>query len=188
MLRTELDVIPALRELGPNRRLNWREAWSVAERQAIRLLELTAVTEPPVHSFIITALPGISVDYADEWPTAGGAIEHYGGWRIVIRASDPPARKRFTLFHEFKHVIDDRQVDRMLYDSPGGRTAGEKAETICNYFAACALMPRRWIKRDWGHGIQSLEELTRRYCVSEEAMVYRLHDLGLWEAIPRVQP
>jgi Zn-dependent peptidase ImmA (M78 family) len=61
----------------------------------------------------------------------------------------------------------------------------QRAESICDYFAACVLMPRVWIKRDFGQGIQTIDALARRYQVSTVAMRYRLEQLGLYMPAPR---
>ena len=55
----------------------------------------------------------------------------------------------------------------------------KRAERLCNYFAACLLMPRPWVKHDYYGGLQRPRALARRYYVSEEAMDTRLRELGL---------
>jgi Zn-dependent peptidase ImmA (M78 family) len=172
------DVIAALRALLPSRDLTWSEAHSVAERQATALLQLLHIDEPPVPQFVISSLPGIVVDRRLGWPTSGMAVQARSHWRIVIRADEPRQRQRFSLAHEFKHVLDDPIIDRLhAHLSPALRA--ERIERLCNYFAACLLMPRAWVKRDWCHGMQRPRALAQRYYVSTEAMTTRLSELGL---------
>ena len=178
LLAGQPDVIADLRALMPARAVTWSEAYSVAERQAARLLELMCVSEPPVPMFVISSLPGVTVDRMAAWPTSGMAIAHGSGWRIVLCADEPRQRQRYSLAHELKHVLDDPVVEQLF-----GHLAPEKrerrAETLCNYFAACLMMPRAWIKRDFCNGLQAPEDLARRYFMSRPAMQLRLDELGL---------
>jgi hypothetical protein len=177
-LVADSDVIAQLRALAPKRAVTWSEEHSIAERQAALLLDLANIDEPPVPQFIISSLPGILVDWRPDWPTSGMAVQATTHWRIVIRANEPRWRQRFSLAHEFKHVLDDpviEQVHRHL--APEKRN--ERAERLCNYFAACLLMPRPWVKHDWFGGVQNVRLLARRYYVSMAAMTTRLSELGL---------
>lgn len=172
------DVIAALRALLPARGVTWSEAHSVAERQAVALLRLLHIEEPPVPQFVVSSLPGIVVDRRAGWPTSGMAVRTDSHWRIVLKADEPRQRQRFSLAHEFKHVLDDPIIEQLhRHLSADGRQ--ERIERLCNYFAACLLMPRAWIKRDWCAGFQNPRELARRYFVSTEAMTTRLSELGL---------
>ncbi len=177
-LVADRDVIAALRALLPARTVTWAEEHSVAERQATALLRLLHIEEPPVPQFVISSLPGIVVDRRADWPTSGMAVRVPSHWRIVLKADEPRQRQRFSLAHEFKHVLDDPVIERLhTHLTPPERH--ERAERLCNYFAACLLMPRAWIKRDWCRGLQRPGALARRYYVSREAMTTRLSELGL---------
>lgn len=172
------DVIAALRALLPTRGVTWSEAHSVAERQATAMLRLLHIEEPPVPQFVISSLPGIVVDRRAGWPTSGMAVRADSHWRIVLKADEPRQRQRFSLAHEFKHVLDDPIIDRLhVHLTPA--TRAERIERLCNYFAACLLMPRAWVKRDWCRGVQRTRDLARRYYVSTDAMDTRLSELGL---------
>jgi hypothetical protein len=87
-LVADVDVIASLRRLLPGRALTWAEAHSVAERQAVRLLKLLSITEPPVPQFVISSLPGIVVEWREDWPTSGMAVRCRTHWRIVLKAGD----------------------------------------------------------------------------------------------------
>lgn len=127
---------------------------------------------------VISSLNGIVVDRRPNWPIAGMAVRGPHHWRIVLNADEPRQRQRFSLAHEFKHVLDDPVIDRLYrHLSPVRRR--QRAERLCNYFAACLLMPRAWVKRDWYRGLQDPRELAGRYYVSLEAMRTRLSELGL---------
>jgi Zn-dependent peptidase ImmA (M78 family) len=186
-LIADSDVIAQLRVLQPCRPLSWSEAHSVAERQAALLLDLLFIAEPPVPQFVIASLPGIVVDWRQGWPTSGMAVRASDHWRIVLRADEPRWRQRFSLAHEFKHILDDTVI-RHLYRHLAPEGQHERAERLCNFFAACLLMPRPWVKHDWYGGQCNPWELARRYYVSLEAMTTRLSELGLTPMTLAVEP
>lgn len=175
---TKTNIIKELRSLCPDRPLDDLEARSVAERQALRLLRLTDTHEPQVPSEIITELPRLYVQRTHGLPSSGATMWSRGRWVIQLKAEDHPLRRRFSLAHELKHIIDHPFIDK-VYEPQPLFSSGERAETICDYFAACLLMPRPWIKTAWAHGIQRPAELTRLFGVSGAAMNYRLNQLGL---------
>lgn len=179
LLFPDRDVIADLRRMQPHRPLSWPEAKGVSERQALRLLDFFFIKGPPTPELVIACLADLSVDRRTGWPTSGMAI-HGGGrhWRIVINADEPPQRQRFSLAHEFKHVLDDPMIDRLHAHLPESERNG-RAERLCDYFAACLLMPRVWVKRDWCAGMQRIDDLAHRYYVSPAAMTNRLSDLGI---------
>lgn len=167
-----------LREMQPARPLTWDEAHSVAERQAALLLDVMGVDAPPVPQTVIADVPGIRIERRQGWPTSGMAVWSNTQWRIVLNGSDPMQRQRFSLAHEFKHVLDDPFVaDGSPYFLD--RQHKRHAERICNHFAACLLMPRPWVVQDWRGGTHDAPSLARRYHVSTEAMRRRLTELRL---------
>jgi hypothetical protein len=177
-------VIASLRDIVPIRPLRRTEAMSVAERQALRFLDLVGVHEPPVPERAIGELPRIEVRRATPFPVSGAADWSSGRWLIVLNGGEPIGRQRFSLAHEFKHVVDHRIVD-IIY---GGIPQDERAawiEQICDYFASCILMPRPWVKRVYGSGTQRLLPLAGRFAVSQTAMRVRLNQLGLVDPGPR---
>ncbi len=64
-------------------------------------------------------------------------------------------------------------------------SAEERAERMCDYFSACVLMPRAWVKRAWTRGHQDTDALAAMFNVSPAAMDRRLQDLGLIESRQR---
>jgi Zn-dependent peptidase ImmA (M78 family) len=169
----------------PIRALTTIEALSVAERQATRLLALSGVAEPPVPETVITRLPRIQVERIAPSPISGGAQWTQGRWLIILAGSEPLTRQRFSLAHEFKHVLDNPFI-HLLYPDARLMSAEDRAEHICNYFAACLLMPRPWVKRAWA-AKQNVPHLAWRFGVSHGAMSRRLTDLGLIEPVARCE-
>lgn len=107
---------------------------------------------------------------------------HWNGryWVITLSADEHPLRQRFSLAHEFKHVID-HTTTVFLYANRPYMSAYEQAERVADYFAACLLMPKRVVTRLWCQGHQNTAMLARMLQVSEPALRYRLDQLGLTE-------
>ncbi|MBV9487128.1 MAG: ImmA/IrrE family metallo-endopeptidase [Frankiaceae bacterium] len=175
-----------LRSVMPMRALTLSEAFAVAELQATKLLELLELRSPSVDIAKVAELPKIEVhlEPRHRMPTLAGFSQWSDGrWLIVINKDSVPGRRRFTLAHEFKHIIDHNAA-RIAYRNIGHgdkRRHDQQIELICNHFAACVLMPRTWVKRAWANGIQGEEELAGLFKVSVEAMHTRLVYLGFLE-------
>lgn len=182
------STITTLRALMPDRPLSYPEALTVAELQANRLLELSSITEPPVPNLIITDLPRLDVEYRDNLPMSGYTEWSSGRWHIVLNRSESPLRQRFSLAHEFKHLLDHPYISRSYADIQSMRPE-DVAERICDYFAACLLMPKVWVKSLYFHeGIQDVSILARELVVSQAALRYRLDQLGVVPNVPRHRP
>ena len=72
---------------------------------------------------------------------------------IVINAGDVYVRQRFTMAHEFKHVLDSPTQAIMFARV---REPSLVRERVADHFAACLLMPKVWVVRAWTHGIQDI--------------------------------
>lgn len=175
---TPTGLLAHLRALMPPRTLEPQEALSIAERQAFRLLGVLDQHQPAVNVATIADLPRIEVRVEPRLPVSGFSQWSRGRWLIGINQDDAPVRRRFTLAHEFKHVLDHPFIDRAYVDRRG-RPSDKRAEAICDYFAACLLMPRPWVKQAWVGGIQDQRALAQLFGVSEAAMALRLRQLGI---------
>jgi predicted transcriptional regulator len=177
---TERSVLTLLRGLVPKRDVTPAEAYRIAELQANRLLEHLDVQTKAVPSEIVTDLPRIRVERERGLPVSGSA--HWNGryWIITVSADEHRLRQRFSLMHEFKHIVDHTTKDYLYRDRPG-MTAHEQAERVADYFAACLLMPKRVVKRLWGERHQDILRLSETLQVSPAALRYRLDQLGLTE-------
>lgn len=179
------SIIRQLRSLMPTRPLEEHEARSVAERQAIKLLALLDQQEPRVNVGLITELPRVEVKVEPNLHVGGiSGFSQWsrGRWLIVVNRDDSSTRRRFTLSHEFKHILDHPFVN-VIYSELGENDADRDraTEQICDYFAGCLLMPRNWIKRAWANGTQDQAALAAMFDVSEAAMAVRLQQIGLAE-------
>jgi Zn-dependent peptidase ImmA (M78 family) len=183
------SVLASLRRLHPNRRLDLADALWLAELQANRLLQLRgAAHDVPVATAIVTGLPRISVEHDPDLPrdaASGCSTWDYQrrAWVISLNPTEPRRRRRFTVLHEYKHILD--------HGSPGIRPTGSSslqrpaAEVVADYFAGCVLMPKRLLTAAYYDGIQHPRDLAELFDVSEPAIRVRLGQIGLGEAPQR---
>lgn len=178
------SLLYELRRLMPKRSLRKYEALRIAELQANRLLEIAHLDEPGTPSELVSGLPYIEVAYRADLPVSGSAQWFKPRWLVLLNAAEPMVRQRFSLMHEFKHILDH---DTANYDhlSSGDVEARHRNELVADYFAACVLMPKRLVKRLWGQRVQHPRQLAAAFGVSDVAMRYRLQQLGLTEPYGR---
>ena len=177
------NLIRHLRSLVPNRRLSYQEAARVAELQANILREQLGITGAELPESAITTLPRIVVRRRRDLPVSGLTHWHNGRWIIVLNASEPEARQRFSLAHELKHVLDHTTKERTCWDDRW-RSGADKAERLADHFAACLLMPRRHLKSVWGRQ-PNLQVIADTFGVSLPAARVRASFVGLLDPIPR---
>ncbi len=178
-------ILTSLRSLVPNRRLSFTEALRLAELQANRLLELQGIEGPDVPNEVIAELPRIVVTAEHDLPISGSTHWRAGQWIITLNADEPVVRQRFSLAHEFKHVLDHTTKARLYGDTEHDEEAAERAERAADHFAACLLMPKRWLKHQWFAGGQQLSRVAGTLGVPSRALSLRLWHLGLVGDTPR---
>jgi Zn-dependent peptidase ImmA (M78 family) len=156
------------------------EGRRLAELQAARLLHLAGVKEPPVPEQAIEWLPRVEVHYLRRRGLSGTAKWTGGRWVILVNRNDTWGRQRFSLAHEFKHILDWSKADVIYRD--GYHTANFQAERAADCFAAALLMPKAWVKRAfYDQGVRDEYELARRFQVSVASMRWRIDELRLRE-------
>lgn len=172
------SVLSTLRALVPQREATFTEALRVAEQQAQRFLRRLQVMTGPVPDDTLLDLPRLAVEYTGGMPTSGCSFwdNDRRTWIIQVNRDEPPTRQRFTLFHEYKHIVDHGRTDQ-LYGT--GWDAGKHAEQAADYFAGCVLMPRPLVKRAWCQGIQTTDQLAAWFDVSPVAARVRLAQIGI---------
>lgn len=180
---TAPSILAALRALAPRRALSLSEALRIAELQASRLLALRDIARPPILTEVIADFHRIAVEYDFGMPEhASGASDWDANrkqWIITVNGNQPEARQRFTVLHEYKHILDHGQPEllpardeRLYYGLPA-------VEYVADYFAGCLLMPRLLLKRAWAGGLQRSADLAALFNVSERAIEVRLGQVGL---------
>lgn len=182
---TKISVLDEVRALAPDHALTIGEAYQLAEDQARQLLRLLDITAPHVRYDRLFELPNITVQPEPKYRMhhAGMSRYHNGQWLILVDQNDVHGRRRYTLAHEIKHIIDD-PMERTLYAELGYGDPHEQErqiEALCQYFAACFLMPREWVTAAWLNGIRDVYNLASLFQVSASAMHIRLKYLGMWQ-------
>ncbi len=185
------SVLTRLRALLPDRPLGLQETVSIVELQAARLLHLQGISDAPVPTAAVSELPRVTV-VADHELTrhAASGTSHWSrerqAWIISVNPSEPLTRQRFTVVHEYWHII--------MHYHPGLRGPLPTAifgldpvEYLAEYFAGCVLMPKRWLKSAFYAGVQQTDELAALFDVSPRAMEVRLSQLGL-RNLPEKRP
>lgn len=172
------SLLANLRTLIPARPTDFSESLRIAEHQAARLLTHFGVRRWPVPETMLFELPRLVVEQRFNLPTSGCCFWETGrrAWIVQINATEPYTRQRFTLLHEYKHIIDHGRAE-MLYGNDAG--SGERAERAADFFAGCALMPRTMLKSAWAEGIQTVAGLAQAFQVSPQAVTVRLNQTGV---------
>lgn len=135
MTSSTATTLSNLRSLVPHRVVTFAEALRVAELQARRLADL--IGDPTgIGEHHIAGLPRIVITY-ETLPVSGMSYWNGQQWVIAISATDSLVRQRFTLLHEFKHILDHPST-KLLYNDNSRMTASDQAEAAADYFAGCA--------------------------------------------------
>lgn len=161
-------VLASLRSLTPRVQLNFTDTKDLAERQAQLLVRRL---NGDVSEAAIAALPRLRI-VRETLPTSGLSYWNGREWLIVLHQHDSEPRQRYTLLHEFKHIVDHGAAGR-LYRSQW------EAERAADYFAACALMPKPALKRAFCTITQNVAALAEHFGVSQQAVRVRLEQTGL---------
>lgn len=187
-----MSLLAELRSVVPTRCLTYSEGHLLAERQATLLLEHLSVTGPAVPHSVVSELPFLTVATRPLVRSSGGTRWSRTNrsrtsrvapqWLVVLSSLEPRTRQRFSLGHELKHILDHGRV-RTLYGTTEPRSA--LVEHTCDYFSACLLMPRTWVKNAYASGIQNVFDLAELFDVSPQAMQVRLLSLGLVDVYER---
>lgn len=180
------SLLSVLRSVTPQRSLHMAEALRIAELQANKLRAFFGLDDGAVPSEVVTRQPRVRLVFDEVLEGAASGSSHWDGlsWVIALNPREATNRQRFSLFHEYKHIIDDR-FRGVLYQGEKTISAADKAERVADYFAAAVLMPKRLVKRYYCSGVNRLSDLAEMFEVSEQAMHVRLRALGL---LPRPDP
>lgn len=144
-------------------------------------------SSPPVDVVGLAKALGINVWQSDS-PTLisgekSGLIkkdpEHGGqsGYSIIVRASDSPFRKRFTIAHELAHfILHKDQIGGQLSDDAMYRSGlSTSEERAANRLAADILMPMKLIQAyQLNHPTHDSQKIAAAFKVSDKAMRIRL--------------
>lgn len=184
MTHTRKSIIRDLRSIRPARPyIDKNEALVVAQEQAHSLLQYLDIATPAVDVGLLTQLPRIHVVVDSDLRhrgLSGASGWHDGRWLIMINKNDSLTRRRFTLAHEFKHILD-APMEKRAYRNLGADEEDRKAilEEVADCFAANLLMPQLFVVHALRGDIRDVHRLAALFMVSPVAMSRRLRDLGL---------
>ena len=113
------------------------------------------------------------------------------GAELVIRKSDPSARKRFTFAHELGHwVLSNTRDCEVRFDGSipshvsHHHSRSSPEETWCNEFASRLLVPttevQEFLSGPLDHVPNKLSDGHRKFEVSEDAFLFRIADITGW--------
>lgn len=114
---------------------------------------------------------------------------------IVVNNGHPKARRRFTIAHELGHLLlhdfnefNFNDNEKVYFRNDISASGMDEYEVEANYFAACLLMPKNLVKKEFeqlGDSISisedQLNSFSEKFGVSTTAMTIRLVKLGLIE-------
>lgn len=178
-------LITELRSAMPKRPMTYGLLLQATRLQAWKLRQLkTAADELDINLVWLLRQQAVPVNRVPSYQLTGesglttDAIS--GRLEVYVNANEPLVRQRFTLLHEFKHVLDFADADVLYARLGSGNVKRQKQqiEQLANEFAGNVLMPTMLVKRAW-FAVQDIDELGRLFNVSPEAMTTRLEKLGL---------
>ena len=139
----------------------------------------------PVDPIQIATNLGIDVFPAPLDAQVSGALVKSPGQdpRIFLNRDDSKVRQRFTAAHELGHYVLRARSEGEHYEFVDLRdtiasNGTDREERFANAFAAALLMPEAEVRAQRNSGRQ-LVELAHFFGVSQEAMSYRLRNLGI---------
>ena len=159
------------------------------------VLHTNGVVDPPVPVDDIARRYKIRIkSQTFEGDISGYLFRRSGNVTIGVNQNHSLLRRRFTIAHELGHFllhpegVDEVHVDRRFViklRSDQSSLGTNEHEVEANLFAAELLMPTELIRRDLfqQHSVDLIEDdvatkLAQRYKVSEQAMLFRLANLG----------
>lgn len=162
------------------------------ENDAAQLIEQAGVQRPPIPVEKIADFLGARVAYeAFDGDVSGMLYREADQTLIGVNSTHAATRQRFTLAHEIAHLrLHKGQpvfIDRLVRVNWRDGTSDQE-EVQANAFAAELLMPRKFMTQEIERAVakarqiapeQLILELAETFRVSQEAMRYRLINLGV---------
>lgn len=165
-----------------------RARYSKITKMVDMLLDQTSSIGPPVRVERIVRDFGVEVREGALGDVSGLLVRSGNSAIIGVNSSQHRVRRRFTIAHEFGHFLlhegISHHVDhsyRVNFRSEESSMATNVEEIEANFFAACLLMPKKFLDMD--RAVEALDsdsmvrQLAKNYDVSQHAMSLRLANL-----------
>jgi Zn-dependent peptidase ImmA (M78 family) len=154
--------------------------FKAARNRAQELLAKYDCLQPPIDPEFIAKNEGVGVVYADFEPPVSDEISGFYdpiANQIVVNKAIAPNRKTYTIAHELAHYLMHREYAesdqyKILPRKNGYEGAKPDVEKEADAFAAELLVPLTML-RDYAY-LGDAEELSRIFCVSQEALGFRM--------------
>ncbi len=146
------------------------------ETIAIKALQSVDCVAPPIPLEQIVEKLGLKIVEFDFHDDISGVLkpEHNV---IGVNKKHHPVRRRFSVAHELGHFLLGHRIDQEIIDDDFDKPLPPEQEA--NAFAAALLMPADFVKKSVSKSGLDLDELSKIYEVSKQAMTIRLLALNL---------
>lgn len=170
-----------------------RPRYTRIEQLTETLLAGAGVGGPAVPVDAIVQARGITIQPTTSLGDVSGLVLRKGRDIIIgVNKKEALTRQRFTIAHELAHALlhhgEEVRFDKDFRVNLRSETSGlgvDVEEIEANFFAACLLMPRRFLEADPAAAMVDVENaqavavLAKRYGVSAHAMSIRLGNLAV---------
>lgn len=177
--RLQRPLLTSLRELIPDHELSLAELLTLIERQAATLRKLGCVKTSVLPSQVVTAQPSLWIEDT-ELPIAGYRYwnPHQHRWTICLNHDEPEVTRRFTLLHQFAHILWHGYEPTLFPNLPLAKRH-RLAEHAADLFAGEALLPRHLVTDAYQRGLRSPAQLARLFNVSTDTVRWKLTQMDL---------
>jgi hypothetical protein len=149
------------------------------ERLAGRYLKEGKVICPPVSTELIGLFDqrySIEVRHLPLKAYHGAIWHQEDGWVVQVKGSDATSTMRFTIFHEAFHILAHSKTSPVFRKRD--TVVGSFNEWLADCFAVSALMPRKWVEKEWAK-VRDLDRMAEIFAVPKPAVCIKLRQLGL---------
>lgn len=159
---------------------NLKARVAYARQMARKVLDRYDLTGPPVDIEAILKAEGYVIERR-LWPNSVSGVSLKEQRLIGVNGNHSRVRQRFTLGHEYGHLILRHQTDDIpvslssIDQEPQEIRYSNVEEREADIFSGELLVPLNFIKRSWAK-CKDIEALAREYEVSRDVMVIQLKD------------
>lgn len=98
-------------------------------------------------------------------------------WVVQLNSNDPPARQRFTLYHEIFHILAHCKATP-VFKKKASSPEGSFNELLADHFAVMLLMPEKQVKERWAE-VEDINQMATIFDVPKSVVWFALRYLSL---------